>query len=462
MNTDRETPALSVAELPTAPGRLPLLGHSPQLVRSPMKFLESLASIAPLVRVSLGHRPALVVTDPALVHDVLVRKGTSFEKGEQFENARVVLGNGILVAGRKDHLKHRRILQPAFQTGAIDSYGVLMHREATHSVAGWTPGETRNIQQDLDELSLRIAMTTLFSGNLPQAVASEVRTWLPVALKGVALRAVLPLRRWDGTRLATTTRFHRSGEHLRNAVEELVKAAEAGSSNADMMNRILDATAAQTEGHISQAQARDEALSVLVAAYETTASTLGSLLLEVSRNPRVEQRLLRELTENIDPSHPVRTSDLRRVPYTLAVVQEALRLHTPGWFLMRRAATDVVLGRTLIPKGTEVIFSPQALHHAPSVFPDPHSFNPDRWEDTPAKSLPPGSYLPFLEGRHQCIGNHYALHEMVTILIAVHLRWKLRVPASGPQPRHVFRTVMRLNGLHMAVTPRRTGNEGED
>ncbi len=442
-----------------APGRLPLLGHAVRLVRSPMPFLESLAGIAPLVRVRLGSGTALVVTEPALVHDVLVRKASCFEKGEQFENARVILGNGVLVAGREDHLKHRRILQPAFQPTAIDEYGVIMHREAVRTAESWVAGECRDLQRDLDELSLRVALATLFSGILPPGVSDEVRRWLPVALKGVALRAVLPLRRWDGTRLAAATRFHRSGVGLRDAVDALVESAAASGSGANMMNKILDATEEGTRRRISSTQARDEALSVLVAAYETTASTLGSLLLELGRNPRVEQRLFRELTENTDPSQPLRAADLRHLPYALAVVQEALRLHTPGWFLMRRSSTEVELGPAVVPRGTEVIFSPQALHHAPSLFREPHRFNPGRWADTPVKSLPPGSYIPFLEGRHQCIGAHYALLEMVTILRAVCMRWKLRPSPSAPRPRHVFRTVMRLNALPMTVTTRE--HEGE-
>jgi hypothetical protein len=87
MTDTRHTPTTApgrgstAGRAPVAPGRLPVLGHALQLSRGPIAFLESLRGIAPVVRVDLGGWPLHVLTEPALIHTVLVGEAHKFGRG---------------------------------------------------------------------------------------------------------------------------------------------------------------------------------------------------------------------------------------------------------------------------------------------------------------------------------------------------------------------------------------------
>jgi cytochrome P450 len=118
---------------------------------------------------------------------------------------------------------------------------------------------------------------------------------------------------------------------------------------------------------------------------------------------------------------------LPNLPYTDAVITEAMRVYPPVYLIGREATCDLELGGYRIKKGHTVFMSQWVSHRDPRYFPDPEEFRPERWLDGLAKRLPKYAFYPFGGGPRVCIGNTFALMEAAVILTAVGQRYRFTV-----------------------------------
>ena len=196
-------------------------------------------------------------------------------------------------------------------------------------------------------------------------------------------------------------------------------------------------------------QVFDEVITLLTAGIETSALALAWIFHEIAANPEVEKRVQAEVDEVL-AGRPVTFDDVPKLTYAGQVANEVLRKY-PLWLLMRRAAEEVDLGGVRLAPGAEVIISPHAMHHDPAHFAEPDRFDPDRWTPDRVRLLPKGAFVPFGGGIHQCIGNHFALTEIVIAVATVCARYRL-VPDRPVRTR--VTTAAYPVGLMMKAVPR--------
>ena len=170
-------------------------------------------------------------------------------------------------------------------------------------------------------------------------------------------------------------------------------------------------------------QLRDEAMTLYLAGHETTALTLSWSWLLLAQHPHVEDKLVAEWKRVLGGRTPT-PDDLPNLPYTDAVITEAMRVYPPVYLIGREATSDLELGGYRVKKGTTVFMCQWASHRDPRYFPDPEKFIPERWEAGLAKRLPKYAYYPFGGGPRVCIGNTFALMEAAILLATVGQRYK--------------------------------------
>src|SRR5678809_815162 len=174
---------------------------------------------------------------------------------------------------------------------------------------------------------------------------------------------------------------------------------------------------------MSDAQLRDEALTIFLAGHETTANALTWTWYLLSQHPEVEKRFHAEI-DSLNGVSPT-IDDLARLPYTRMVLAESMRLYPPAWAIGRRALDAFQMREFNVPAGAVVLMSQYVMHRDARYFPDPDRFDPERWTPEAQASRPKFSYFPFGGGARVCIGEQFAWMEGILGLATVsytHLR----------------------------------------
>ncbi|MET8405341.1 cytochrome P450 [Streptomyces sp900116325] len=467
-------PASSTTPTPSAPGSLPLIGHALQLARRPLPFMTSLREHGSVVRIRIGPTPAFVVTDPALTRKVLVTDSAHFVKGGKIIDAlRMFFGDGLAtVADGDTHLRNRRLIQPMFNKAHIADRGPAMIDQVRDVVGAWPAVVTRDVYADMNEVALSAFLVALFGADFPEHLEGEFVTLMPEIMKGAIRQTILPpwmtrlplpANRAHANRVARLRALiDQAIDHHADRSPGLAPSADAVSTGAERCPHAevrtedpggLFKTLLTAEDPLTREQLQDEAITLLTGAIETTGTTLAWTLYEITQDDGIQRRLRDELTA-VCGDRPLRYDDIAQLHYARQVLQEAIRKYGPAWMVTRTAARDIDLGGHRVPKGADVVWSPYLHQHDARYFPDPDTFDPDRWtaERAPAAR---GSFLAFGDGRRKCIGENFAWAELQIILASILQAWPHFTLTSRP-PRTQAVVTVKPDTLTMAYYPQAT------
>ncbi|MGP3978298.1 cytochrome P450 [Streptomyces sp. 8N114] len=432
---------------PVAPGGIPGLGHLLPLVGDPAVFLHGLRAYGDLAAIRVGTSLIHVLNSPELVHRVLVTHANDFDKGRLFERARPVLGDGLLASNGDYHKQQRRLLQPAFHRRNIPSWARLTEAETAAMCDAWRPGDVVDVVRWTRTLATRIVIRTLFTAEPGDRTIAKINHALPVLLRGFIPRLLRPDGRIRRLPTPGSIRFDRAAQELRGALDGIIATRRRDATSGDDLLSLLCRPKPGVHSPLTDAQIRDEAVTMLLAGVETTGTVLAWLLYELHRHPDIRSRMKRE----IDAAGTYAASSEEQAPYLHNILKETLRLHTPTWVLTRRTRTPFRHGGIRVPAGADIVFSPLALHSDSRLYPNPQSFDPDRWEKAPAP--PRGAFVPFGAGVHKCIGEGLARTEIAVAISVIHSSWTLSATSGSTaqpskylgthQPRRLRMTVER-------------------
>lgn len=213
------------------------------------------------------------------------------------------------------------------------------------------------------------------------------------------------------------------------------------------------------QGHaLSDRQMAAQANVFTLAGYETTANTLSYAIYCLAAHPEAQQRLLAELDALEGPrDREITVDDLPNLPYTAAVVDEALRLYPPGANTMRQAKGGMELGGYAVPDGSTVLVAIYSIQRDPGYWPKAEKFLPERWlegnEDLKASN--PNAYLPFGSGARMCIGYRFALQEARLTLAQLYRNFTFQLsPGQVPLRVRTGITMSPADGVRVRVAQR--------
>lgn len=452
MTTDISSPFTSIPSVPS----LPILGNLLDIRRDRLGFfLRVSRECGDIGQYHLGPRPLTLLNAPESVAAVLVEQAAIFEKTRIFRTVMGhVLGNGLLTAENAGYMEQRKLVAPAFQHRRIAAYAAIMADYAEQIHQTWADGQEINIAQEMMRLTLRIVGKTLFDVDV-LGEADELGSALTQVIRWTDERftAVLPLPL--GIPTPANRRFIQGRNRLDATIFRMItERRRSGVDHGDFLSMLLHAQDEESRQGLTDQQVRDEAMTIFVAGHETTANALTWTWYLLAQHPDVYTRVHEEVTHALGGRTPS-IDDLPRLPYTLQVLKESLRLYPPAYAIVRQPTEPVVLGGYRFPAGAILIISPYLLHRRPDAFPDPERFDPDRWTPEHEAKLPRYAYLPFSAGPRVCIGNHFAMMEAHLILATLVQRVTFDlVPGQRVEPVMMVTLRPRI-GMTMTVTRKR-------
>jgi cytochrome P450 len=422
---------------PTAP--FPSVVQTAVCMWRPLEYLEWCRHwIGPRFTMKPVDKPPLVfLADPSEIRAVVTAPLAILHAGVGATVTTPLFGNTSFMLREEDErINGRDAIMPAFHRQAVVSYTDMVSDLASRAVGSWPRDTPTAIYPRVCSLTLTVMLRAVFgAGNDRTIERLRDRMLSMLSVTASLLLHQPPLRHVPGWRHIWSC-FVRD----RKGVDELIASIIArrqrvGETGSDMLDMLLGA--ARLDGlPMTAKELRDNLVSVIIAGHETTASAVAWAMQLLAHNPHVQDRLAAEIDDG--------QSD----QYLQATVNEVLR-HRPVFLFAapRAVAQPIEIGGWTYGPPAQLLGCIYLMHHDPALFPDPHSFQPERFLDA-GPSRASRVWLPWGGGRQRCPGRHLALLELRAILRTV-LRG-LRIVPAGP-------TIERARWRSVIVTPHAGG-----
>jgi cytochrome P450 len=440
----------------------PVFGIFREFRRDAVGFLErSWRSHGDHFVTKLGPMPLHVISDPMLAQEALTTRKHILRRSQNFEGGTpltYILGLSLITIDGDSWLVKRRMMQPVFHRTNIVAMGDKMQSAGQAMLERWSqvsPDQTVELTRQMKLLTLDIINRTMFSVNVLPEV-DHVGGVVDSALEFIAARGGNPLAlpaRW--TIVPSHKKFWseraKLDEYLFRMIRERRISLAEGERKNDLLEMLIGAQDAETGETMNDQQIRDEVSGIYGAGHETTALALTWAWHILNKYPEV----LTKLRAEVDAlGHAVQVGDLAKLPYTLAVLEETMRLFPPVPVTFRIAYERTELGGANIPERDLVAIAIRNIHRHPAYWPDPPEFRPERFLAENKASLNRNAYMPFLTGPHMCIGNQFALMEGQLLLAMMVQKYDVTESPRQSDEGKMAITLRPKHGLPVRITPR--------
>jgi cytochrome P450 len=427
-------------QAPRLPGGNFVAGHAISIRSDEIGFyLRCEREHAPIVQTRIVHVPFFVVTEPAIVEEVLVKKSRSFMKPVVVRSLKLAFGDGLLTSEADKYRMHRKIIQQAFAPDRLAKHAAIVSDCVSRMLSRWRDDEVRNVHRDLVDLCLEIVSQSLFGESPDQA--REIISRAASAVQGFTAGhrrlwyAPMPLY-WP---TPATLRYRRAISRFDAYVYDLLarrrRELQRGSDepDSDLISLLMKARD-ERGAPLSVKQIRDEVVTMFLAGHETAAAALSWALYLVAADPSTMEALREEVDEASWPS-PIEAHALGRLARVEQVIDETFRLYPPVYRIGRTAIEDCEIGGYHVPKGSEVVMPQCAIHRSARFYDAPDTFRPTRWTREFRQSLPRYAFFPFSGGVRSCVGSNFVMVEDLVILAAMVQEFRFdRVPGPAIAP----------------------------
>jgi cytochrome P450 len=401
--------------LPPGP-RAPRAAQMAMWLARPLWFAQQCrARFGDMFTARIEERPWVMLADPAVIREVFTGPADLMHAGDANAILRPMLGpSSVLLLDGAEHMHQRRLMLPAFHGERLRRYRQIMVEATDRALARWPAGEPISLRPHAQSITLEVIVRAVFGVDEPEphdhlrALISDVLDRLTSLRRMVLVAALGP----NSERIVAL--FRRDLAALDAELYRLIaerRAASGLEAREDVLSTLLVARDEDGRG-LSDAELRDELMTLLVAGHETTANSLAWAFERLARTPGGLERVAGDAA------------------YAEAAVRETLRLRPVIAVVARRLTRAAEIGGRALPEGTVVTPCILLVHRRPEVYPDPDAFRPERFLERP-----PGTYtwIPFGGGVRRCIGATFAQMEMQVVLRRIAERVALE-PVGDPEP----------------------------
>jgi cytochrome P450 len=359
---------------------------------------------------------------------------------------------GLMLLDGAEHKQHRRILQQAFTRERLAAYTAALHPAVTAELNTWQATERFPAYSSLKRLTLNLA-TQIFMGGHRIADPVELdqvnRAFIDcVQAAGAILRVAVPGNTWH--------RATRGRATLERFLTAQLPAARA--SGGDDLFSVLTRVEDEDGTRFGDADVVNHMIFLLMAAHDTTTSTVSTAMYYLGRHPDWQDRVRAE-TAALGPEPTV--EQLSALPDLDMVIKECQRLVAPVPVVARRAVKDTVLAGRHLPAGTRAFVCSQLSHYLPELWTRPEAFDPERFSPHRAEDRSHRfAWAPFGGGVHKCLGMAFSNIEARTVLARIRGRFQWSVPPHYAPPMSNVSLPYPRDGLPVDLRITAPGGDG--
>lgn len=350
-------------------------------------------------------------------------------------------------------------MSPFFTPRGIVAFYPVIIDECRNTVDRWNMLADKGMRVDITDEMMRVTaaiiLKTMFSMESQDEI-EDVKDAVEVMIQFVG-SGENPLRPPLWVPSPGNRKYLRARELVHSYIDGLVARRRALPDEQwpdDLLSKLMRARDEATGEAMTDELIRDEAITIFFAGHETTAKTMTFLWYSLAKDSAVTAKLHAELDAELGDRMPS-IEDLHRLPYTLQVIKETLRLFPPAPMYVRDAVGPDVIDGVDIPAGTRMLLVPFATHRHPQFWPDPELFDPGRWTPEKEAAMHPYQYHPFAAGGRICLGNNFALLEAHILTAVLAARFAPLLAVNHVPKLEMKGTLASSNGMPMYIVRRR-------
>lgn len=375
-----------------------------------------------------GFPPFVFLSDSAEVRRLLTAPAETLRTGVGSAPLAPLIGESSFMLKEQDeHLAGRRSVVAALRESTTADDAALVEHTVRRAVAKWPLDTPFELHSRLRALTLDIMLKKIFGSAIEQRLPQLRESFLEMLGITDGLVLLEPLLRFTPRGHRAWTSFLRHRSVVDHAIDELIDEHRCQTSDTPGLVRTI-ASARDADGSpVSARQIRDNVMTLISSAHETTASQLEWAFQLLAHNPKVLHTLTREIDSAVGES------------YLTATLYELLR-HRPAFVfaIPRVPVKSFELGGWTYTDPTHLLGCIYLVHHDPQSHPEPHAFRPERFLD---RKPDPQTWLPWGGGVKRCPGRHLAMLEIKAVLRAV-LSTRTLAPAARAIERPRWRSVV--------------------
>lgn len=454
-------------QIPTV-GFLQFIKNAGRIVKNPLPFHnENFTAQGDTFRLKLGFGQRVVFSrDPGFAIHALQKNQRNYHKSPiQTEQLAKYVGQGLLTAEGEKWKTQRKLIQPAFHKKTLVQLLDKVLDAIQKELSRITPNIPIDIFPIFNDLAFQTVVKALFSSDIDPKVINRLQHITEAAQTMLVRELRQPFKRLYFKYGGPVKKHIAMTQEGRDILKVLVDARrQSGERYGDLLDMLLDARY-EDGSAMSEQQLLDEILILFVAGHETTSNSLTFTMELLARNPAVQERLFTEILKagnhapvdafaKAQPKQNHAESDIldfiKSQSYAKQVIEESMRLYPPAYFVDRVNYEADSFDGMEIPKGSNLLFSIIEIHKHTDFWEQPDIFDPDRFADNAGMKHP--AYFPFGAGPRMCIGNNFAMYEMMLAVTEVVRKYKI-TPKSTPIEIKPLITLKPQNAI-LTFTPR--------
>ena len=404
--------------------------------------------------IQLGKAATYVVTSNPQAIQAIFNQSAKFDVGRANKLAEPLIGqNSLMLMDGDRHRRERKLLMPPFHGESLKAYANQICLITEQFASTWQIGQPFIARTNMQKISLEVILQVVFGlskGERYEQLKPLLADWLDMTDSPLRSSVLfLKFLQQDWGPWSPWGKMQRRQRHVHELLqaeidERRMKHNEAGVDVLSLMMAARD----ENGQAMTDAELRDELITILFAGHETTATTLAWALYQVHQQPTVREKLLHELDTLGEDSSPLEISQL---PYLTAVCQETLRMYPVLPVIFPRIAkSPITIAGQVFDAETTFMPSVYLVHYREDVYPEPQKFKPERFFE---REYSPSEYLPFGGGNRRCLGYALALLEMKLVLAKILSKYQFIAADDKPVKlqRRGF-TLAPAGGVKMVMT----------
>lgn len=404
---------------------LKFLRHSISILRNPLPFHKAnFLLYGNSFRLNVGFGKSVIFTrDAELLSYALQKNQKNYTKSPiQTRDLAKYIGKGLLTSEGEKWQKQRKLIQPAFHKSQLalllDTIYTTIQKEL-HNVVIDKPNDIFPVFNDL---AFQTVVKSLFSTEVEEEDIKKLQHTTEITQEMLVKELRQPYLNW-WFKLSGKIQYHIDlVDESRAILRKLVnQRKQSNTKHNDLLAMLLEARYDDGEA-MEEAQLLDEILILFAAGHETTSNALTFTCELLARNPEAQNKILEEVRKVKSESDEI-MHWLKNTTYTKVVIEEAMRLYPPAYFIDRINKENDEFNGFDLPKGTNLLFSVYEIHRHPDFWENPEAFIPERFLDENVKFSK--NYYPFGAGQRMCIGNNFAMYEMILAIMTVVERFEI-------------------------------------